>query len=155
MNKKGNLVILGIPVAALLWFFFSFIVIDPVVDEMIDEVADLLGDDNYCPPEFEKEGYRVCLDAEGNIFVDGILDSNISLQIDGFNDVCYIQAGNYNFEYSGCQLDKFKQISAYNLILVSKTGKITIKGTTIIKKITAGTGIVKISKFAKVLNKIF
>jgi hypothetical protein len=52
-------------------------------------------------------------------------------------------------------LDQFKQLEAYNVLLISNKGKVSLKGTSIIKKIATGTDIIKVSpKGVRLLRKL-
>jgi len=154
MNNKGVLRILGItiPIGLLLWFF----VFGPIFEQAAVDVLESLGDDAVCPEEFSQEGYKVCFDASGSVIIDGIIDDDIQVKLDGIGNTCHIKAGSYNFEYSECKLDQFKQLTAYNLLIITKKGDIRIKGSTLLAQISKGTGIVKLSpKKISWIRKLF
>ena len=147
MNKKGVLHILGIGItmAFLVKLFIMIFVVGPVVDEVTIDLFKELGSDAVCPEEFSYVSYKVCFNAKGDVIVDGRVNEQLIIQIDGTSDSCHINTGNYDLEYSGCNLDKFKQLSAYNLIFISSKGRISVKGSELVSKIMAGNDIMKIN----------
>ncbi len=147
MNKKGaiHLVIGGISLGAIIYFLIQSVIIGAITDQVLEGVLAQLGSDNVCPKEFSTEQYKVCFNANGEVIVDGLIQDTVTIQIDGTSNSCHIKTGQYDFEYSGCRLDNFKQLSAYNLLLISSKGKISLKGATIIKRIAVGSTIVKSS----------
>jgi len=119
MNKKGYVIhILGIAITGALLYhlFIMFFVVGPIIDSVAAEVLDNLGSDNICPEEFNNDQYKVCFNSEGDVTIDGFVGEQISIEIEGLQDTCHIKTGNYDFEYSGCKLENFKQLSAYNLL---------------------------------------
>lgn len=158
MNKKGaaQLMFFGIPVATLIWLYFSIFVIGPELDEAIGNVLDQLGDDTICPEDFKVGQGKLCFNAKGDVIADGIIDDSVTIKVSGTSNSCRIEAGNYDFEYSGCRLDKFKQMTAYNFIMISNRGTVSISGLTLSKQIMSRSGIIKVTpkgiKLAKRLS---
>lgn len=146
MNKKGVYHILGIAIPTvvvgfLVWFF----IIGPVIEQAAVEALESLGDDAVCPEEFSEESYKICFDSQGSVIVDGIIADNIQVRLDGVGNTCHIRAGSYDFEYSGCELNQFKQLTAYNLLIITKKGNIRINGAKLLSQVSEGAGVVKIS----------
>lgn len=143
MNKKGvyHIAIPAAVVSFLVWFF----IIGPILEQVTGDVLESLGDNAVCPEEFSGAGYKICFDAEGNVIADGFISDSIQVKLDGIGNTCHIQAGNYDFEYSGCKLDQFKQLTAYNLIIITKKGNIKINGEKLLLEASKGAGIVKLN----------
>jgi len=145
-NKKaflGRITIYGVSLIVIIRLFIMIFVVGPAVDQAIGDVIAELGTNNVCPEEFSTEAYKICFDADGQVIVSGKVDETLQVRIDGLNDVCHVVAGSYDFEYTGCKLDNFKRMTAYELVVISKTGRISLKGSTLAKQIISGTGIIK------------
>lgn len=128
-------------VALFVWIF----VIGPLLEQGFSDVLDKLGQDSICPKEFTASNYSICFNAEGDVIVNGRLTEQITVQIDGTNDACHIKRGYYDFEYSGCRLDKFKNLEAHNILLITSGGRVSLSGKNLLGKISAGSEILKIS----------
>ena len=141
INKKAvaPLVIFGIPIGVILWILISFLIVDPVIDDILDQ----LGQDVVCTSEYYNESFNLCFDKEGGVIVDGKVSDSLSVQIEPSTDICYIQIGDYDLEYVGCKLSGFKQIGMYNLVVISNKGRIIIKGEEILNKVAMGVGVTK------------
>jgi len=147
MNKKGiaPILIFGVPLIVLIKLFFMFFVIGPIADDALAQTLNRLGNNNICPNEFDTEEFKVCFNAEGDVIVDGKFDETITIKIDGTSETCHIKTGNYDFEYSGCRLYKFKQIEVHDILLISSKGEITLQGSKIVSQIMKGSGIITLT----------
>jgi len=126
MNKRGNpLVIAGIPVGAIMGIIFYFFVwnqIATALEPEIEKALAQLDDKIVCPPELGKEGYEICLDAKGNVLVNGTIRNQLSLSTD-LSENCNINEGKYEFGIA-CKFDKLG--TAKTITLYEKGIKITI-----------------------------
>lgn len=157
MNRKGagQLLIFGIPIGILVYLYIQFFIIGPEIDKIVDDALAQLGRDSLCPEEFSNQEYKICFNAEGDIIIDGSISNQIIIQIEDTSDSCHIQTGHYDFEYSGCKLNKFKQLEAYNLLLISNTGYVSINGKNFFNKIIAQKNIVNLTpKGIKLFKKL-
>lgn len=147
MNKKGALplVIGGVSVTTIVMILLWIFVIGPPLDDALEKALEKLGSDNLCPEEFNVDQYKICFNAQGDVIVDGIINEPVTVKIDGASNSCHIKSGQYDFEYSGCKLDQFKQLEAYNILLITNKGKVSLKGETLLKKIASNSDIVRIS----------
>lgn len=153
MNKRGRsgLVILGVPVAFLFWWFL----IGSAVESGLSEALDALSASSVCPNEFKTSEFQVCFTKDGDVVAEGKFSEKVTVEIEGFGNSCVINSGQYSFEYSGCRLDKFKQAEAYNLVLITREGKVLLKSEAIAKKILAGAEIVNVApKGVRILRQI-
>ncbi len=157
MNKKGRagLVIFGIPVGVIIMSYIWFFVIGPAIDKELGDALEKLGSDSICPDEFKTAEYNICFTKDGDVIANGKLNEDVGVEISGTGNSCKITRGHYSFEYSGCRLDNFKQVEAYNLILVTRNGKIILKGTELFNDIIKGTEIITIApKGLRILREI-
>jgi hypothetical protein len=108
MNKKGNaLIIAGIPVGVIILIIFEIwtwnqiaTALEPEMEKAISQLDDKI----VCPPELGKEGYELCLDAKGNVLINGIIKNQLSLSTD-LSENCNIKEGRYNYDIV-CKFDK-------------------------------------------------
>lgn len=126
MNKRGNpLIIAGIPVGAIIGFIFYFFVWNQIATALEPEMEKALAqldDKIVCPPELGKEGYELCLDAKGNVLVNGIIKDKLSLSTD-LSENCNIGQGEYNYNI----VCKFDNLGNTKTITLSEKGlKFTI-----------------------------
>lgn len=157
MGKRGaaQLVIFGIPIATLVWLYFSFFVIGPKLDNAFETALQDLGDNIVCPEEFATDNTKICFNAKGDVIVDGLIQETIAIKIDGASNSCIIGLGDYDFEYSGCRLDNFKQLTTYNIVMLSSKGQVSISSLVLSRKIMSGLGIMKITpKGVRLLRKL-
>ncbi len=122
-----------------------------VIDAGVETVSASLGSNYICPSEFNN---TICFNSEGDVAVQGKFDEDIKVMISSTGKSCNIGKGMYDFEYTGCRLDGFKQLSVANILVMSKKGTVTVKGAGIAEQIIAGENIVKIApKGIKFLRK--
>lgn len=142
MNKKGyaQIIIPASVVSLLVWFF----IIGPALEDVGNSIIEELGQNSVCPQEFATTQYKVCFNANGDVIADGQFNEVITVSIDGTTDSCHINTGNYDFQFTGCKLDKFKQLEAYSLVLINSKGEVSLSGKEVIKRIGLGQQIVKI-----------
>ncbi len=129
-------VIFGLSSTAVVSFLIWFFIIGPALEEPIDNLIESLGSNYVCPSEFNSDKYKICFNSEGEIVVDGIVETSTSIRIEEMGKICHISAGNYDFEYTNCKFNNLKQLTAYNLILVTNKGEIRLKGAELVSKIT-------------------
>ncbi len=143
MYQKGvaHIVIPTALVSLFVWFF----VIGPIFEEVGNTLLNELGSNSICPEEFKTAQYRICFNTKGEVIADGQFSETTTISIDGTTNSCHVNTGNYDFQFTGCKLEKFKQLEAYNLILLTSKGRISLNGKEILNRIDYGYQIVKIT----------
>lgn len=155
LNKKG-IAQIAIPavVIALVVFGVRMYFIDlafEAIEPGIEDILRQLEDKAICPPEFTSSDYKVCIGKNGEILVDGIINKEITLELDG-GASCPIPIGSYQ-EQQICSLESFWRAEKAYLVGLGLFQKKSVQVSQLIKYTKAGKYISAL-RLAKNIPKI-
>lgn len=129
----------------LVWIF----VIDPILTPILEETLDELTDSKsiVCPPEFESAEFELCLSGDGTIFANGKIDEHLQVELHSnvIDDTCSVAIGKYDFEATNCRFANLKSAEAFDIIVLSSKGTLSLNSKGIERYVSSQLYIKKIT----------
>ena len=140
-------------VGTLIEVFIIMSVENVIIDAAIDELIDI--PDSFCPQEFNRTNYCVEFglgagEVSGQLFLTGEVNEVIDIRVETKEDIvrCPLQKG------KSCTIAKIKSAKDFKITLTDKKGTAILTSTSFAKQAKKGLNLYRVSRSAKILNKI-